>query len=224
LQTRPTLTTGRSRTAGGVSAFPPKCSLCRGPVPLGMFERILNPEQHTIYLNLVAMTQLSPGETVVNCTHCPYFEIRTDLPALFWCANCTVAHCHTCKATLPKMDEAGDDEDEDDFLEKQGSNSSSVCARALAPAESLRLTQQSTTHTLLDPEIRYEAEVERHLKCGVLGSEKELFDKALATGSQMPCPSCGVSGRKGLVLHSQRATTSHACVVPRMRAQSAPLC
>jgi len=110
--------------SGGVSAFPPKCSLCLGPVPLGMFERILNREQHTTYLNLVAMTQLSAGEAVVNCTHCAYFEIRTDLPALFWCANCKVGHCHTCKATLPKMDEDGDDEDED-FLEKQGSNSSS---------------------------------------------------------------------------------------------------
>ena len=105
------------------------------------------------------MTQLSPGEQVLNCTSCSHFEIRTDRPALFWCSKCGTAHCCTCKSTIPAIDEDAEDDDEDAFQEDQ-------------------------------------AAVESHLKCGALRAEEELFDKALETGSSMPCPSCGISGRK----------------------------
>lgn len=147
------------RRAGGVASFPPKCPLCRGPVPGQLFERILNSEQRTTYLNLVAMTQLLPGEHVVSCTNCSYFEVRTDQPAIFWCKKCGTPHCCTCKSTLPSIDESDEEAEDEKFLEDQ-------------------------------------AAIESHLKCAALKTEKELFDKALEAGSSMPCPSCGISGRK----------------------------
>jgi hypothetical protein len=107
----------------------------------------------------------------------------------------------------------------------------SVCVRALAVAEPL--TDAATTHTTRDPEIQNEDEVELHLKCGALKREKDLFDEALEKGSQMPCPSCGISGRKGHFLHSKRvlivwsflhAWSMHVTVVPRFRARRAPCC
>mmetsp|Transcript_94771 Transcript_94771/g.138384 ORF Transcript_94771/g.138384 Transcript_94771/m.138384 type:complete len:362 (+) Transcript_94771:173-1258(+) len=98
------------------ASFPPKCSTCRAPMPLAAFERVLKPEQHATYLNIAAMHDLELGESVVNCTHCSYFEIRTDEPCLFYCQkpDCKVGHCCTCKANLPLI---GEDDDDDGFEE-----------------------------------------------------------------------------------------------------------
>jgi len=96
------------------AVFPPKCSTCRAPMPLAAFERGLKPEQHATYLNIAAMHDLKLGESVVNCTHCSYFEIRTDESCLFYCAGCKVGYSCTCKVDLPLI---GEDDDDDGFGE-----------------------------------------------------------------------------------------------------------
>lgn len=98
------------------ATFPPKCSMCRAPLPLAAFERVLKPNQHATYLSIAAMHDLKLGESLVNCTHCSYFEIRTDDPSLFYCPreDCKVGHCCTCKARLPSICE---DDDDDGFDE-----------------------------------------------------------------------------------------------------------
>ena len=151
---------------GGPSSFPPKCAVCRAPMPLANFERVLTAEQRTTFVNLLAMTSLEDGEGIVSCTQCGYFEIRTDHPDLFFCKaqDCGQGHCCTCKSTLPAIDE---DEADDGFEDDSK-----------------------------------QAEILRHLLCGALKEEKRAFDEALERGSSLPCPSCGVSGRKdGMCTH-----------------------
>jgi hypothetical protein len=87
------------------SALPPKCPICRGEIPCGQFERLLNDEQMQAFLNHMCTTTLQEGEKLCACTSCSYFEIRVDEPPLFFCTNCGSNHCMNCKATLPVIEE-----------------------------------------------------------------------------------------------------------------------
>lgn len=93
--------------AGGPSCVPPKCSICRGLLPLKAFERILTTAQMNLYLSYVAMSKLEKGEEVVSCVQCSYHEIRTDKPPIFYCRHpaCRSIHCCNCKRVLEMPDE-----------------------------------------------------------------------------------------------------------------------
>jgi hypothetical protein len=54
----------------GSGAIPPLCSICRGPIPMVQFERLLNEGQLQTCLNYVAMQSLGEGEKVVSCVSC----------------------------------------------------------------------------------------------------------------------------------------------------------
>ena len=82
-------------------ALPPKCSMCRAEIPTIPFERLLNPDQHCSYLTFTAMKELDPGQKVISCTECTYFEIWDATPNLFWCKNCGNGHCVFCKLSIP---------------------------------------------------------------------------------------------------------------------------
>merc|ERR1719333_505727 len=38
--------------------------------------------------------------------------------------------------------------------------------------------------------------MEKHLRCGELYAEKKAFEEAIIAGQSVPCPQCGLSGRK----------------------------
>ena len=156
--------------AGSQAVMPPKCSICRGPIPALSLERILTPEQLSTYLNYVAIHTMQAGERIVSCVNCSYCEVHTDEPSIFWCRNgaCQTVHCVGCKAKLPPLMEESDIEDEED--------------------EDTYMEGQST--------------LVFHLKCSALREEKSAFDNAIAFGGGMPCPGCGVVGRKdGMCTH-----------------------
>lgn len=142
----------------GAGSMPPKCSLCRGEIPPLMFERLLDEEQTSTYLTYLAMQALEPNERIVSCTSCSYFEVRTDVPALFFCTACGQGHCFHCKVNLPIVES---DEDDDGFA--AGSK---------------------------------QAEISTHFECAEFAEAKGIVDKALTGGSKMPCPGCGLMGRK----------------------------
>jgi len=66
------------------SCFPPKCGFCRAAIPEGIFERQLNPEQLAHYQMVVAQRTLGAHERMMKCGECPYFEIRTDQPVVWY--------------------------------------------------------------------------------------------------------------------------------------------
>jgi len=120
------------------------------------------------------MSTLQADEKIVSCVACEYYEIRSDNPAIFWCGGCGTVHCTICKADLPKLtdgdleyqDVDGSDDDDDDDDDDYFDAGS----------------QQK--------------ELIRHLQCSPLRDEKGLFERTVAEGSGVPCPECGVIGRK----------------------------
>jgi hypothetical protein len=56
------------------------------------------------------MKQLDPGQALVACTKCVYFEVWEAMPNFFWCKACGCGHCVFCKNDLPHLSEEEDDD------------------------------------------------------------------------------------------------------------------
>jgi hypothetical protein len=107
-------------TEGYAAVVPhPKCSQCRGPIPVLQFECCLKPGQLSTYLTYVTMQTLDDDEQLLSCVNCPYSEIHTDDPPLFFCQSptCQTVHCLGCKFKFPPLSKEHDDDD--DFYKGQ---------------------------------------------------------------------------------------------------------
>lgn len=42
----------------------------------------------------------------------------------------------------------------------------------------------------------FQKEIEKHFKCVELLGAKKIFEKAIENGQKVPCPGCGLAGKK----------------------------
>ena len=82
-------------------SWPPRCPVCRVSIPTDHFERHLDPLQQARVRAHVAEQSLKPGETIIKCGECGYYEIRTDDPVVWHCAGCQHATCLVCNKMVP---------------------------------------------------------------------------------------------------------------------------
>lgn len=84
------------------TSFPPRCPMCRADMPLDHFERQLTKQQQVDVKTFVAKQALKPGQELVKCNECQYFEVTSGSPIVWWCAACGKGTCFVCKKDLPR--------------------------------------------------------------------------------------------------------------------------
>ncbi|CAM9984107.1 unnamed protein product, partial [Heterosigma akashiwo] len=133
---------------------------------MSYFEMQLKPEQQIVFEYFMAQQDLKPGEFIIRCPFCQYFEVReTSVHEMmfFHCArplpttnSCERVSCVHCKREVWIPDDGiFDEEQEEDQLEMM-----------------------------------------KHFQCAELSHLREGFEKARTTGEQSACPQCGLKGRK----------------------------
>ena len=84
------------------TSYPPKCSMCRAEFPMEHFERQLTAKQQVDVKAHAARLTLKPGQELIKCTECDYFEISSANPVVWWCDACDKGTCFVCNKDLPR--------------------------------------------------------------------------------------------------------------------------
>jgi hypothetical protein len=160
-----------------VSSYPPRCPTCKVEIPENIFERQLDEKQSNLVCAFKAETALKFGEKMIRCSNssCDHFEVRRDDPIIFTCSACDESNCLVCKKRVDKEETGGTTMDFKEH-EKEGVSTSVV-------------------HPPPSPPMPLPVPV-AHSKCLQLRLPKLLVERAIDSGSLMPCPTCGIEGRK----------------------------
>jgi hypothetical protein len=84
------------------TSFPPRCYMCRAEFAMEHFERQLTTKEQLMIHTHRARLALKPGEKLINCTECDYFEVVQGNPVVWWCTVCEYGTCFVYNDTLPR--------------------------------------------------------------------------------------------------------------------------
>ena len=84
------------------ASFPPRCPLCRAEMPQDHFEAQLTTQQQASMKAFTAQRALKPGQVLVKCSKCEFFEVQ-PVPGsvVWWCGGCDHGTCFVCNKDLP---------------------------------------------------------------------------------------------------------------------------
>jgi len=84
------------------TSYPPRCPLCRADLPLDHFEVQLTTQQQSILKAFTAQRALQPGQVLVKCPECEFFEVQPSPGSvIWWCRACDFGTCFVCNKGLP---------------------------------------------------------------------------------------------------------------------------
>lgn len=139
---------------------------------MGSEDRVHHAQLST-YLTMVAMSNLPEGHSMVTCTACSFFKIAESPEEVAQ----QVIFC--CDNDLCRVRH---------------------CLICKSTLRTLPTIEEDDSMEIDDDDI--EEQMHHLTQCRSLWEEKMRFDTALDAGSTMPCPSCGVPGRKdGMCTH-----------------------
>jgi len=84
------------------ASYPPRCPLCRAEMPQDHFEAQLTTQQQASLKAFTAQRALKPGQVLVKCSKCEFFEVQ-PVPGsvVWWCGGCDLGTCFVCNKDLP---------------------------------------------------------------------------------------------------------------------------
>jgi hypothetical protein len=171
--------------------FPPKCPDCRVEINPAIFDRILTPDKldrfnDAMFEHVYAKQCVGKGEVLCQCPFCKYVEIRAvpDTASIMfvYCkrAGCSKTTCYVCNKELMRRrhntDEADDDGDENEI--------------------NVEMDAVQVGHDVERGDASDDGTLAFHMKCSALAAEKQKFDDVIKTSVGVPCPGCGIIGRK----------------------------
>lgn len=173
--------------------IPPKCCCCNTEIPALIFERQLDPTQLEVYHLNILKQALAPGEIMKTCPKCNYFEVwqESSTSNYFYCKKpgCRHVTCTICnlEVNLPSAEKAQlIVKIERDIRKKRLS------------IKKLKLSYDriSELEESYRPQLEIEQGVLHHQKCALFSYVKQVVFDAIESGEKVPCPQCGLAGRK----------------------------
>lgn len=153
--------------------YPPQCTLCRGELIIGTFERQLDGVQHARFLQVGLEAN---NEVIVQCPRpdCTYFEIHDRSGASS--ANVGADFCFCRSIACKKV------------------SCLHCLGECVAPSDATRPDANGELNQA--QQLGMEAHFACAEKAAVLGDALRAFEDAIERGTSMSCPSCGLRGVK----------------------------